>query len=280
MSEPEAFFRDLRALRAGAGLSITQLAERAHFPEETLAAAESGPGMPGNPVLVAYVRGCGGHVGEWEDRWREVSATGLPPCPRARRPVRRIAAAAATAAIVSGGAATWTFHSRPASPSVPASQAAPRVTPVRDVAGAGCPASADDGFTLVAVKPGPPWMPAPGGANGDGCDGTSVWTVGAADAGPIPPTFTWFFRGPVSPCTLSVFVPAQDALGFARYAVSTGSRQLRVVTVDQAAEAGRWVVLGSFADPDHEIGLTPAAPRGQPARDPAIAASAAAMTCG
>src|SRR6202035_2129987 len=59
MPELEAFFHDLRALRASAGLSLAELAERAHFPEETLAAAEAGPALPPHPVLVAYVRAWG-----------------------------------------------------------------------------------------------------------------------------------------------------------------------------------------------------------------------------
>jgi transcriptional regulator with XRE-family HTH domain len=74
MPELEAFFHDLRALRVSAGLSLAELAERAHFPEETLAAAEAGPALPPNPVLVAYVRACGGPVGQWEDRWRHAGA--------------------------------------------------------------------------------------------------------------------------------------------------------------------------------------------------------------
>jgi len=32
--------------------------------------AENGPGLPGLPVLAAYVRACGGDVAEWEERWR------------------------------------------------------------------------------------------------------------------------------------------------------------------------------------------------------------------
>ena len=101
MPELEAFFHDLRALRASADLSLAELAELAHFPEETLAAAETGPAVPPNPVLVAYVQACGGPVGQWEDRWRDVSAAAAsgfltkvlepsgapqPAAPRGRRP--------------------------------------------------------------------------------------------------------------------------------------------------------------------------------------------------
>jgi hypothetical protein len=99
MPELEAFFHDLRGLRASAGVSLAGLAERAHFPEETLAAAEAGPALPPNPVLVAYVRACGGPVGQWEDRWRDASAAAAsgfltkvpePGGPPSRRPACRL----------------------------------------------------------------------------------------------------------------------------------------------------------------------------------------------
>src|SRR5487761_466320 len=119
MPELEAFFHDLRALRAGAGLSLAELAERAHFPAEALAAAETGPAVPPNPVLVAYVQACGGPVGQWEDRWRNASAAAASgfltlvlepadspqPTPPRRPPGRRAAAAAAVATLVAAGTA-------------------------------------------------------------------------------------------------------------------------------------------------------------------------------
>jgi hypothetical protein len=279
MSAPEAFFRDLRALRTGAGLSIAGLADVAHFPEETLAAAETGPVVPGNPVLVAYVRGCGGDVGQWEDRWRRAAATqdaapqdaSMPVSPavsagppaEARRPIRRIAVAVAAAAVVSGGAV--------ASLPTPAAD--------REVTGVGCPQGQDNGVALVAVKPGPPWMAADGGWTGDGCDGSSVWTVDAVGAAAVPRTVTWFFHDAaiVSRCTVSVFVPRRGALGRASYAVSGQSGALLgTVTVDQSAKAGQWIVLGSFPASEYEIQLMPAATT---AGATIIAASAAAVTC-
>src|SRR6202035_2639863 len=119
MPELEAFFHDLPALRASADLSLAELAELAHFPEATLAAAESGPSVPPNPVLVAYVCACGGSVGQWEDRWRDVSASAAsgfltqvlepaggpqPAAPRGR-PGRRAAVAAAAVTLVAAGTA-------------------------------------------------------------------------------------------------------------------------------------------------------------------------------
>lgn len=299
MSDPEAFFRHLRALRAGAGLSIAELAERAHFPEETLAAAEAGPVVPGNPVLVAYVRGCGGQVGEWEDRWREVSVgtasagevldpVAPRPAIRRRRQVRRVAVAAAAAVLLSA-AAIAALGRQAGDGSLGAGRHRPVVPRqralFREVAGVGCPNIDNDGVAVVAAKPGPPWVAAAGGWTGDGCDGASVWTPDPAVTEPVPPTFTWFFRGvPVSSqCAVSVFVPVRNAFGTGSYAVFAGPRGLRTMTIDQAARAGQWVVLGSFPGSEFEIQLTPGATTltaSDPAdRNAAIAASAAAITC-
>jgi hypothetical protein len=70
------FLRQLRQLRSEAGLESAELAARAHYPHEVIVAAEAGPGLPELPVLSAYVRGCGGGLAEWEERWRSV--TGSP----------------------------------------------------------------------------------------------------------------------------------------------------------------------------------------------------------
>jgi hypothetical protein len=345
MPELEAFFHDLRALRASADLSLAELAELAHFPEETLAAAETGPAVPPNPVLVAYVQACGGPVGHWEDRWREASAAAAsgfltevlepadipqPTPPRGgprRQPGRRVAVVVAAAALVATGTAValtrpaaHTGAGAQASPSAstatsrppvltrpgavrrhPAASA-PGVTSMKQVAGVGCPPSQDNGVTLTATRPGPPWTAAQGGWTGNGCDGTSVWTMNPAQKQPSPSTLTWRFGAlaGVSRCTLSVYVPTRNALGQAAYAVSTGSgASLGALTVDQAADAGYWIVLGTFpaAGSGYQIQLMPAvteltaagpAPKGpgmpggkpaQPGHNGAIAASAAATTC-
>jgi transcriptional regulator with XRE-family HTH domain len=337
MPELEAFFHDLRTLRAGAGLSLAELAERAHFPEETLAAAEAGLAVPPNPVLVAYVQACGGPVWQWEDRWRGVSAaaasgfrakvpepagTPQPAAPRRHRG-RRAAAAAAVTLIAAGTAVALT---RPAarttasagprtSPSasrhgtsrplpLPRHPAAspPRITSVLQVTGVGCPASQDNGVTLTAAGPGRPWTAAQGGWAGNGCDGASVWTMNPARKQPSPSTLTWRFGAlpAVSRCTLSVYVPTQNALGQAGYAVSTGlGSSLSTVTIDQAADAGHWVVLGTFpaassgyqihlmpqvteltaADPAAKGPGKPGAKPAPPGHNSAVAASAAAATC-
>jgi hypothetical protein len=355
MPELEAFFHDLRALRAGAGLSLAELAERAHFPAEALAAAETGPAVPPNPVLVAYVQACGGPVGQWEDRWRNASAAAASgfltlvlepaetpqPTPPRRRPGRRAAVAAAVATLVAAGTAValtrpaahtsahTSVSARPRiSPSVPPhgtsghgtprpqplprhpAASAPQMTSVLQVTGVGCPPSRDSGVTLTAAGPGRPWTAAQGGWTGNGCDGASVWTMNPAGKQPSPSTLTWWFGAlpGVSRCTLSVYVPTQNALGEAGYAVSAGSGgSLGTVTIDQAADAGYWVVLGTFpaAGSGYQIQLIPEvteltaagpaakgpgnsaakpAPPGHnspapPGHNSAIAASAAATAC-
>jgi len=79
---PAQFLRELRQLRDGAGLGQTELAVRAHYPRDAIRAAEAGPALPDLPVLSAYVRGCGGAVTEWEERWRALtSSPALPLLP-------------------------------------------------------------------------------------------------------------------------------------------------------------------------------------------------------
>ena len=79
------FLSDMRALRAQASLGQGELAARAHYPRDVIAAAESA--LPELPVLAAYVRGCGGtgdDMVEWEDRWRSVTGAAASPVLSAR----------------------------------------------------------------------------------------------------------------------------------------------------------------------------------------------------
>ena len=64
-----AFARDLRVLRAKAGLDYPDMAEKSHYTMRTLASAAGGLRLPTLPVLIAYVNACGGDVTEWEERW-------------------------------------------------------------------------------------------------------------------------------------------------------------------------------------------------------------------
>jgi hypothetical protein len=64
-----AFARDLRVLRAKTGLEYPEMAEKSHYTMRTLASAAGGLRLPTLPVLIAYVRACGGDQTEWEERW-------------------------------------------------------------------------------------------------------------------------------------------------------------------------------------------------------------------
>ena len=68
----ERFLADLRALRDTAAIGFDELAARAHYPSNILKEAENGPGLPGLPILAAYVRACDADVPEWEERWRRL----------------------------------------------------------------------------------------------------------------------------------------------------------------------------------------------------------------
>jgi hypothetical protein len=76
--ERDAFFRDLRVLRARRGLDLSEVAERTRFPLDMLAAAETGPELPSLPTLSAYLRGCGEPLTSWEDRWRRLASEVVP----------------------------------------------------------------------------------------------------------------------------------------------------------------------------------------------------------
>jgi hypothetical protein len=67
-----AFARDLRVLRAKAGLDYPDMAEKSHYTMRTLASAAGGLRLPTLPVLIAYVQACDGNLAEWEDRWAKL----------------------------------------------------------------------------------------------------------------------------------------------------------------------------------------------------------------
>jgi hypothetical protein len=90
----------MQAMRTEAGLDQGELAARAHYPRDVIAAAESA--LPELPVLAAYVRGCGGtgdDMVEWEDRWRSVTGEAASPVLSAR--VAGLSGAAAAGARLS-----------------------------------------------------------------------------------------------------------------------------------------------------------------------------------
>jgi hypothetical protein len=71
-----AFARDLRVLRSKAGLDYPDMAEKSHYTMRTLASAAGGLRLPTLPVLIAYVKACGGDVAEWEERWGKLVKSG------------------------------------------------------------------------------------------------------------------------------------------------------------------------------------------------------------
>jgi hypothetical protein len=89
--DKERFLADLRALRDTVALEFDELAARAHYPSDVLKEAESGPSLPGLPILAAFVRACDGDVPEWEERWRRLcfeshADPGLPVRPAGASP--------------------------------------------------------------------------------------------------------------------------------------------------------------------------------------------------
>lgn len=69
------FAAELRKLRAEAGSPTYRvMAQRAGQGTSTLSQAAGGERLPTLPVVLAYVRACGGNPEEWEERWREAAA--------------------------------------------------------------------------------------------------------------------------------------------------------------------------------------------------------------
>lgn len=102
---------------------------------------------------------------------------------------------------------------------------------------------------------------------------------------------TWFFT-PASAdthCRLAVFVPAQNAAGIAFYSISMGSTSLGTVPMDQAADTGQWITLGTYQltgspvqiqiSPDVATLTSSGGGKGK-GHDASIAASAASAVCG
>lgn len=81
------FAYDLRQLRAAAGgPPYRVLAGRAHYSVAALSQAAAGRALPSLPVTLGFVRGCGGDVAAWEQRWHEVNAVLHPPVNATKAP--------------------------------------------------------------------------------------------------------------------------------------------------------------------------------------------------
>ncbi|WP_409463242.1 hypothetical protein [Amycolatopsis sp. GA6-003] len=65
------FAAGLRRLRAEAGTpTYRDLGARTHYSAASLSEAAAGRKLPSLSVTLAYVKGCGGDLAEWENRWR------------------------------------------------------------------------------------------------------------------------------------------------------------------------------------------------------------------
>jgi hypothetical protein len=128
------------------------------------------------------------------------------------------------------------------------SHTASPAVPATEIAGIGCPDGAAQDVTLDAAATGPGWIAAGGGWTGNGCDGSSAWTVATPVNLTSPASLTWSFHpaAGTSQCDLSIYVPTQNALGTGEYAISTSSGPLATVQVDQPASSGLWITLGTY----------------------------------
>jgi len=275
------FLRRLRALRMREGLSLDGQAGQPELPQGSDAAGQPGftitrlgprlaprhrpprsrwrpsPGLVGVTATALVLAGlaAGGAVLTEPTGHSESSARSAPFAGGGRSMTSR------------GG--RMHMHTQPAAPSPAGPRPAPPtphrarvpgqgrvrvVVPVlvrphrmgAEVAGVGCPNSHNDGISLASASTGPGWTMAGGGWTGNGCDGSSVWTMDPN--GTSPSTLSWFFSPSMqaSSCRLAVFVPSQHALGVGNYQISAGSTSLGSVSIDQAVSAGEWVPLGSY----------------------------------
>lgn len=83
-----AFAHDLRLLRRRAGNpSYRELARRALFSPSVLSSAADGRRLPTLAVTLAFVSACGGDLGAWERRWRDIAEqSGVPAAAWTDRP--------------------------------------------------------------------------------------------------------------------------------------------------------------------------------------------------
>jgi hypothetical protein len=278
-----AFLHDLRALREREGLSLDGLTARAELPP---GAGPAAAGQPGFSITRLGRAQPGPRRGRWRPSpgltGVMAAAVALAALAAGGALLSRPAGHGATsvpAAPLPGGGRSMTDQGgrlrmrtvlpgragqRPA-PASPGRARVPRearvrarvpvlIRPVRpagtgtEVAGVGCPDSQGDGISLAAATTGPGWTAAGGGWTGDGCDGSSVWTMDPNGNQTSPSTLTWFFHptAQASACRLDVFVPTRNALGVASYEITDGAVSLGSVSVGQAASAGQWVALGSY----------------------------------
>lgn len=207
VGDANRFLRELRQLRREAGLESVELAARAHYPHDVIVAAEAGPGLPELPVLSAYVRGCGGGLAEWEERWRSVTGSPAAALHLPARPAgcsslaeagaqaaydspavvdpehrRRILAAITRAATETTAAAIPAQQSPARPPSPPAATARELIVPGATAPGA--TAAAPKASPLTSAAPRPTAVPAAAAAS----EPVAATGAGPASVAASPPT--------------------------------------------------------------------------------------------
>jgi hypothetical protein len=196
------------------------------------------------------------------------------------------------------GAGTAPAKPTPSGSPAPGASSAPRAGAAWLVTGVGCAHDGAGDVILDSAPTGPGWKPASGGGwTGDGCDGSTAWTMDPNGTQPAPSTVTWKFHlaAGVSRCTVAVFVPTRNALGVSEYSVFTGAapsgaaasaaasslQAVAAIRVSQARAAGQWLTLGTFDVPGTLLKITavPVPGASGPGHQGAIAASAARVWC-
>jgi hypothetical protein len=176
--DPARFLRELRQLRDGAGLGPAELAARAHYPYDRIKAAEVGPTLPDLPVLSAYVRGCGGTIEEWEERWRSLTSAPTLPLVDARP------AGSSTAA--SAGARIGSISPVADTPDPSIIQAALDRVAEQMAVGTSAPLPSRSGVSTIEQHPGiaPAAAKPAGGKAGTGWETTTMRTAWSTAPGP------------------------------------------------------------------------------------------------
>jgi hypothetical protein len=97
------------------------------------------------------------------------------------------------------------------------------------------------------------WQVTGGGWTSNGCDGTVAWAQTTDAGGAWQDAATWSFSPPATAaaCAVAVFVPP-GAGGVASYDIYGAGAVADLVplasaSIDQAAYAGQWVWMGSYA---------------------------------
>ncbi|MGW0435125.1 hypothetical protein ACWDV4_21620 [Micromonospora sp. NPDC003197] len=154
------------------------------------------------------------------------------------------------------------------------------------VAGWDCAAASDHGFDAQGRSAGWQTMPS-GGWTGDGCHGTfATLPIPNKDQDAASQSATWWFTPPpgMNSCQVSIHVPGADyrPAQTVRYAMRAGGTgtPYAVFTVDQAANLGKWVNVGSYPVHQNQIAISLDLASATGARDSRIVLAQIKVHCG